>query len=779
MDHDATVQPDLSADETRELARLVAAMVGVMLLFSLAGVAIVLETGDLASIAGTAVMFFLAVLLFQGRRQLLRGHGGRAAMLLVAIMLVFVLISAPIPPPVPALAAAPIMAVAFALSFLHGRRLMVALVAAFLVSIAAAIMVEMTPVSPDLPPEVAALLRVLGMAGVTGLVGLVLYRHRARLELAVTRAESAGEALRDSEARYRTVVEDVREVIFRTDGNGRWTLLNRAWEELTGHPVAESVGRPIIDFVHPDDRENHADLIRPVGAGVMNEYRHEMRVPGADGRTIWVEVHARPLHDGAGVFVGMSGTLTDITARRALEERLLVQAFHDELTGLANRALFKDRLEHALTRRSHTRRLVGLLYLDVDRFKNVNDSLGHTAGDALLRAIALRLRAVLRPEDTIARLGGDEFAILVEEVRLPDETLALAERVLAAFDAPFDLVGRQMMVRSSIGVVVASSGDRTADDLLRDADVAMYRAKVGGRGSYALFEPSMQAEVAARMELESDLRAAVEGELLAVAYQPIVSLTDGRIAAVEALARWHDPVRGDVPPLVFIPCAEDGGLIVALGRWILRKACRDVADLRRSNGAARDVRLSVNVSPRQLSDSGFVGDVLDALRESGLPTGALNLEVTESVVLDCGEEGIERLRILRAAGVAIALDDFGTGYSSLGNLRTLPIDQLKVDRSFVSEMMSDGVESAVVEAVVRLGAALGVSVVAEGIEKPEVAERLAQLGCPFGQGYLFGRPEPVSELSELFLRPPGRPLRRPPQPGVSTDRGVVAVAALG
>ena len=237
MDHDAAVQPDLSADETRELARLVAALVGVMLLFALAGVAIVLETGDPASVAGTAVMVGLAGLLFHGRRQLLRGHGGRAAVLLVAIVLVFVLVSAPIPPPVPAIAAAPIMAVAFALSFLHGRRLMAALVAAFFVSIAAAIMVELTPPSPDLPPEIAVLLRVGAMAAVTGLVGLVLYRHRARLELAVTRAQAAGDALRDSEARYRTVVEDVREVIFRIDGNGRWMLLNRAWEELTGHPV--------------------------------------------------------------------------------------------------------------------------------------------------------------------------------------------------------------------------------------------------------------------------------------------------------------------------------------------------------------------------------------------------------------------------------------------------------------------------------------------------------------------------------------------------------------
>ena len=764
----------MSADETRELARLVVAFIGVLILFTLAGVAIVLETGDLASAAGATVMGGLVVLLINGRRELLRGHGDRAAVLLIAGLLVGLLISAAIPPPVPALAAAPIMGVAFALSFLHGRRLTLALFAAFFVSIATAIIIELTPASPDLPNEIAMALRVLSMAAVTGLVGLVLYRHRHRLEQAVRRAEAAGDAMRDSEARYRTVVEDVHEVIFRVDADGRWSLLNRAWEELTGHPVAESLGRHVREFIHPDDRESHADLVRPVAAGTTNAYRHELRIVGQDGSTIWMEAHARSLHDEWRRFTGMSGTLTDITVRRVLEERLLAQAFQDDLTGLANRALFKNRLEHALTRRAQSQRLVGLLYLDVDHFKTVNDSLGHTAGDALLKAIAERLRSLLRPEDTIARLGGDEFAILVEDVRLPDDLLALAERVLAAFAAPFEVVDRQVTVHCSVGVVVEST-NRTGDEMIRDADVAMYRAKVGGRGSYALFEPSMQAEVAARMELELDLRDAVERELLTLAYQPIVSLPDGAIVAVEALARWDDPKRGSVPPVVFIPCAEESGLIVTLGRWVLRRACADVAYLRRSRPAASDLRLSVNVSPLQLSDPAFVDDVLGALRDTDLPAHALDLEVTESVVLDCGDVGIERLRVLRAAGVGVALDDFGTGYSSLGNLRTLPITQLKVDLSFTRAVLNDGVEAAIVDAVVRLGAALGVEVVAEGIEGAAVADRLARIGCPRGQGYHFGRPQAVDELA-ASLEGPDRDA--PPLGRAVQARGVVAVDAL-
>jgi diguanylate cyclase (GGDEF)-like protein len=463
-----------------------------------------------------------------------------------------------------------------------------------------------------------------------------------------------------------------------------------------------------------------------------------------------VEAHAQPIHDDAGRFSGMSGTLTDITERRVLEERLLTQAFHDDLTGLANRALFTDRVEHALTRRSTGKRLVGLLFLDLDRFKTVNDSLGHTVGDELLVAIGERLHAALRPEDTIARLGGDEFAILIEEVGTPQEVLELAERISSTFDAPFRSDEREITIRCSIGVVVASGGERTVDDLLRDADVAMYRAKLSGRGSYALFEPSMQAEVAARLELESDLREAIANASLTLAYQPIVDLRDGRIVAVEALARWSHPQRGEVPPSVFIPIAEESGLIVPLGAWVLRRASLDLADLRRGGGAAADLRLSVNLSPGQLHDRSIVDKVLSALWEAGLPHDALGIEITEGLVLDVGEEGLGYLRELRAAGCKVSFDDFGTGFSSLGNLRSLPIDGLKIDISFVSAMLGGGVDAAVVEAVIRLGAALGVAVVAEGVEDEATAERLLELGCPLGQGYYFGRPEPVAALVARF-----------------------------
>jgi diguanylate cyclase (GGDEF)-like protein/PAS domain S-box-containing protein len=545
----------------------------------------------------------------------------------------------------------------------------------------------------------------------------------------------------------------VNEVVFRIDAKGRWVLLNRAWDEMTGYTVLESVGRSIIDFIHPDDQQVHIDLARHVARGEREEYRHNLRLVGREGGDIWVEAHARPVRDEADHFQGMSGTLSDVTARHALEERLQAQALHDDLTGLANRALFRDRVEHALTRRSQGPRLGAILFLDLDRFKTVNDSLGHKVGDGLLVAIARRLQESLGPDDTIARLGGDEFGILREDVTTPKKAMLLAERISAEFGLPFHVDDRAITIRCSIGMVLASGVRRTADELLRDADVAMYQAKVAGRGSYAVFKPSMQAEIAARLELESDLRDAIRHEHLSVAYQPIVDMQDGRIVAVEALARWVHPMRGDVPPAAFIPVAEESGLILPLGAWILRRACSDIAELRRIGGAAADLRLNVNFSARQISERTIVDDVLRSLRDAGLPPNALDIEITESLVLECGEEEMASLRRLRAAGCGVSFDDFGTGFSSLGNLRSMPIDGLKIDISFVSTMLVSVVEAEVVEAVIRLGAALGLAVVAEGVEDMETAERLAELGCPLAQGYYFGRPDSLAALTARLTTP--------------------------
>jgi diguanylate cyclase (GGDEF)-like protein/PAS domain S-box-containing protein len=738
-------------EDIRELGIFAGAMAVIALLFAVIGVALLIGTGDVASGAGALMMLALAAVLVYARRQL-KWRPQRAAILTVVGMLVFVLVSSPIPPPVPALAATPIVAVAFALTFLRGRQLVGALIAAWAVSLAAALLIELTPASPDLPAELAGALRVAAVGALVGLVALVLYRHRRRLERAVTTAEVASDALRESEARYRTVVEGVHEVIFRIDRHGRWALLNRAWEEMTGYAVPDSIGRSIIDFIHPDDRQVHTDLARHVARGERDEYRHELRLVGSEGAEIWIEAHARPIRDGADRFQGMSGTLVDVTVRHALEKRLQDQAFHDDLTGLANRALFKDRVEHALAQRSQGPRLGAVLFLDVDRFKTINDSLGHQVGDDLLVAIAQRLQNALAPEDTIARLGGDEFGILREDVATPNNARLLAQGVSAVFGTPFHVGDREITIGCSIGMVLASGVRRTADELLRDADVAMYHAKVAGRGSCAVFEPSMQAEVAARRELESDLRDAIEHEQLSVAYQPIVDMKSRKIVAVEALARWAHPERGDVSPAAFIAVAEESDLILSLGAWVLRRACSEIATLRKLGKATAELRLNVNFSPRQISERTIVEDVLGALHDAGLPPSALDIEITESLVLECGEEELASLRRLRAAGCGVSFDDFGTGFSSLGNLRSLPIDGLKIDISFVSAMLVSVVEAEVVEAVIRLGAALKLAVVAEGVEDAETAERLTQLGCPLGQGYFFGRPDTIAALTARLTR---------------------------
>ena len=414
---------------------------------------------------------------------------------------------------------------------------------------------------------------------------------------------------------------------------------------------------------------------------------------------------------------------------------MLHQALHDSLTGLPNRALFLDRLTHALRRRGDAGR-VGVLFCDLDRFKTVNDSLGHAAGDELLVEVAQRLGGCLRGADTAARLGGDEFAILIEDIRNPREATAVADRVIEALRAPFELHGREVLVTASLGVVCGSGA---GEELLRNADVAMYRAKAAGKGRWALFEPSMRAEVLERIELEADLQKAVERDELEVHYQPLVRLEDGSLEAFEALVRWRHPTRGLVMPLHFIPMAEETGLIVEIGAHVLEVACRQAAEW--------GVSVSVNLSGRQLERPELVDTVAGVLARTGLPAERLWLEITETVLMHDTEATIERLEALRALGLLLAVDDFGTGYSSLRYLRRFPIDLLKMAKPFVDGLASrEG--AALARTIIELGASLGLRTVAEGIEgAPELAQ-LQRLGCELGQGYLFARPLTSSQATD-------------------------------
>ncbi|QXC59301.1 bifunctional diguanylate cyclase/phosphodiesterase [Aquihabitans sp. G128] len=436
-----------------------------------------------------------------------------------------------------------------------------------------------------------------------------------------------------------------------------------------------------------------------------------------------------------------------LTAR---EEQLSHQAFHDPLTGLANRRLFGDRVDHALARSRRTDERTAVLFIDLDDFKVVNDSLGHAAGDRLLVAVGSRISGCVRPGDTVSRLGGDEFGVLLEELETLDRAVTVANRILEALEVPFPVDGRQVFTRASIGLALAEQGDRPdGDHLLADADAALYAAKAAGKATFRRFETEMRSTAMARLELGQDLRRAVQEEQFLCHYQPIVDLVSGRVVAMEALVRWDHPERGLLSPDTFIPLAEATGGINAIGAHVLRTATGHAAAWRRSGAAKPDLELHVNLSGRQLEEADLVAQVRRELERSGFPPDLLVLEITESVAVDVGARHLERLVGLQQLGVRLAIDDFGTGYSSLNYLRTLPVEVLKIDRAF-AQTIDGATDPVLLEAIVQLGHSLGIDVVAEGIEREDQAATLRRMGCRRAQGYLFRAPVPAAEVPALL-----------------------------
>ena len=433
---------------------------------------------------------------------------------------------------------------------------------------------------------------------------------------------------------------------------------------------------------------------------------------------------------------------------RAVEEAVH-EAFHDSLTGMPNRALFRDRLEHALTRAERIGGSVGVLVCDLDGFQTFNDSLGPETGDRLLRAVGERLGGCLRPSDTVARLGGDEFAVLLESLREPEDAARGARRILDALEAPFELAGREVFVSASIGM---TAGSGSADTLLRDADLAMYRAKEQGRGRYAMYEPEMHTAVVERLELEVDLKRAIENGELLLAYQPIFNLRSQSVVGLEALVRWRHPTRGLVQPDRFVPLAEETGQIIALGRWVLRTAAQQAALWRARYPGFPNLQVSVNISGAQLSEDGLGEELGEALELAQLDPAGLVLEITETILMDDVEAAVERLGELKDIGVDLAIDDFGSGYSSLTSLRRFPLDQLKIERHFVAGIGSDDEEPALLRAIVDLAEIFDLNPVAEGIERRDQGERLLELGCELGQGNLLSEPLSATDADALLLK---------------------------
>ena len=572
------------------------------------------------------------------------------------------------------------------------------------------------------------------------------------------------------EARFQALVHNSSDLITLVGADLAITYQTPSITRLLGYAEDELIGTQLADLAHPEDRLSLFAARAEAIAGDQASATSQVRLRHRDGSYRHVQsIHTNLLDDPDVRAVVV--TTRDVTAQKELEAQLQHNAFHDALTGLANRALFADRLEHALARTDRHATPVAVLFVDLDDFKAVNDGAGHSAGDELLVAVAERLRRVLRPSDTIARLGGDEFAVLIEDGADPARTAATADRLLVALSEPFagnDAgADEQVRISASVGIATGAAGQHDAAELLRHADVAMYAAKQAGKGRAAVFAPDMDSAIIGQLQLKADLARAVEQGEFVVHYQPTVELETGRLAGVEALVRWEHPTRGLVPPLDFIPLAEQSGLIVPIGRFVLREACRQMSTWHRNHTTRPPMTVSVNLSARELDEPGLVGSVREALEEAQLDPAHLVLEITESLLLVDLPTTVGTLLELRALGVRLAVDDFGTGYSSLAYLENLPVDILKIDKSFVDRiadgspaLASDGTgaqRSVMVSAISQLAHALSLQMVAEGIEAPEQVSTLRGLDCQYGQGYYFARPLTADALGALLTRQADEP----------------------
>jgi diguanylate cyclase (GGDEF)-like protein/PAS domain S-box-containing protein len=560
------------------------------------------------------------------------------------------------------------------------------------------------------------------------------------------------QVLRALENRYGPLPEGVPSVayIFEPGIEGRCLYISPSVEDVLGYPRRQWLEeRGLWDrLLHQDDEErvvsNEAECARS-GEKLVQEYR----LRAADGRDVWIRDEMTVVFDRqTGEDPLFYGVFLDVSDRKRMEVELERLALYDPLTGLPNRALFGDRLRHVLARRGRDS-ATAVYFLDLDRFKRINDSLGHGAGDEVLREVAERLSAVVRPEDTVARFGGDEFTVLCESVGGVLEAVSIADRLQRPLRQPLRAGGAELRLSASIGVALVEADDNgDGQHLIEDADAAMYRAKERGGARTELFDTAMRDNAVRAMRIEQELQRALEQGELRLYYQPGVDLATGQVVGAEALVRWEHPQRGLIMPDRFLGVAEETGLIVPLGMWVMSETCRHLAEWQ-SRPETAHLHLSLNLSARELTHPDLVSSVLGCVRDSGVDPHSLTIEVTESTAMADGDTGFRALRDLSGEGIRVAIDDFGTGYSSLEQLRRMPVDIVKVDRSFVSGMSADSTDREIVAAVVGMGRALKLSVVAEGIETTEQAEALRDLGCDIGQGYLYAKPLPAEEMDEF------------------------------
>jgi diguanylate cyclase (GGDEF)-like protein len=575
------------------------------------------------------------------------------------------------------------------------------------------------------------------------LTALLLW-HNALLGKAHRELNSLAGHLRHASDQLNAALNNMSQGLCMVDREQRLTVCNARFRSLFAVPATEASSGRTIDAVFQASSHRSDQLSTIIAAHqtfMLERTRGSCVHEIGNGRTL--AISHQPLADG-----GWVATYEDITERRQAEARIAHLAHHDVLTELPNRVLFLHRLEDALTRVRRHREVVAVLSLDLDRFKSVNDTLGHPIGDKLLCQVASRLVECVRDTDTIARFGGDEFAILQLAREQPRDADALARRITEVLSAPYNVDGNEVVIGTSIGVAISPNDSLNSDELLKDADMALYRAKSDGRGAHRFFEPEMDAQLQARRALELDLRQALARDELELHYQPLINLRTTDIVGYEALLRWHHPRRGLISPALFIPLAEEIGLVSTIGDWVIRQACREAASW------PEDIKVAVNLSPMQFRSRGLVPTVVSALATSGLPAHRLELEITESALLQDNETTLTMLHQLRGLGARIAMDDFGTGFSSLSYLRSFPFDKIKIDRSFVRDSERPDC-MAIIQSVASLAANLHMSTTAEGIETPEQLERVRAAGCTEGQGFLFARPKAASELAHSRAALPG------------------------